>query len=312
MTFRAKLDKDYDDFLKLRESLGYTVENWTYIIPSFIEFCSNMNPDAEHITKDMVDAWIVHKNFKTNGTQSNNIFAVRAFLKYQTAKGESPFIPGDEYSVGQEKYIPYIFNDEELRKLFVAIDNLPPYNNSPCRHYIVPVMFRMMYCCGMRPQEPASLICDDVNLETGEIFIRQSKGHKDRRILMSPDLTNLCRQYNLRMRPRKYFFEDADGDKYDSWWVRYQFKVCWRNTGLKKRGRLRPYDLRHNFATRTLMRWVNEGRDINLMAPYLSAYMGHRHFSDTLYYFHLIPEHLLISPAIDWSSLSSIYPGGGA
>ena len=69
----------------------------------------------------------------------------------------------------------------------------------------------------------------------------------------------------------------------------------------------RPYDLRHAFATRNLMRWTDEGLDIMVMLPYLSAYMGHSHFQDTLYYVHLIPEKLRNSNEIDWASLESIY-----
>ncbi|MDQ0213128.1 tyrosine-type recombinase/integrase [Arthrobacter bambusae] len=53
-----------------------------------------------------------------------------------------------------------------------------------------------------------------------------------------------------------------------------------------------PYTLRHNYATRTLTRWVEEGRDLNVWLPYLSAYMGHETYSATAYYIHLLPERL--------------------
>jgi len=58
------------------------------------------------------------------------------------------------------------------------------------------------------------------------------------------------------------------------------------------RGRCTPYILRHNYATQTLMRWVEEGRDLDAMAPYLSAYMDHEKFSSTYYYILLLPERL--------------------
>lgn len=60
-----------------------------------------------------------------------------------------------------------------------------------------------------------------------------------------------------------------------------------------------PYDLRHNFATRTLMRWVEEGKDLNAYAPYLSTYMGHVTFNSTFYYIHLLPEKLGIQKLMD-------------
>jgi integrase len=52
---------------------------------------------------------------------------------------------------------------------------MEPNRNSPNREYIVPVLFRMMYCCGMRPFEPPSLLIEDVNLQSGEIYINVKK-----------------------------------------------------------------------------------------------------------------------------------------
>jgi len=92
--------------------------------------------------------------------------------------------------------------------------------------------------------------------------------------------------------------------------VRRQLKICWRNIGYEERGRIRPYDLRHNFAARIIMRWIDEGINVAAMTSYLSAYMGHSNFSDTLYYIHLLPENLIKSSGIDWKQFSHIYGGG--
>jgi len=57
-----------------------------------------------------------------------------------------------------------------------------------------------------------------------------------------------------------------------------------------------------------LVKWLNEGADLNAKLPYLSAYMGHTNFSDTAYYIHLLPENLVRSAAIDWSRFSDLIP----
>jgi len=110
------------------------------------------------------------------------------------------------------------------------------------------------------------------------------------------------------MNPRVHFFETPVGLPYDVGWVRRQLRICWRNAGYEERGTIRPYDLRHNFAARIMMHWVDEGINIASMTSYLSAYMGHSNFSDTLYYIHLIPETLVKSSGIDWKRFSYIYP----
>jgi integrase len=125
---------------------------------------------------------------------------------------------------------------------------------------------------------------------------------------MSEELTALCRKYDSGKCPRTYFFERKDGSRFPTYWMTNQFRMCWRNSGLDKRGNPRPYDLRHNYATRVLMRWTDEGKDVLGMTPYLSAYMGHADFTTTLYYIHLLPERLKNSAGIDWERFSRIYP----
>jgi integrase len=58
-----------------------------------------------------------------------------------------------------------------------------------------------------------------------------------------------------------------------------------------------------------MMKWLDEGADLIAKLPYLSAFMGHTHFSDTAYYIHLLPENLIRSAAIDWGHFSSLIPG---
>ena len=37
-------------------------------------------------------------------------------------------------------------------------------------------------------------------------------------------------------------------------------------------------------------RWLREGRNVNVMLPYLMRYMGHSDVKNTLYYFHPVPD----------------------
>lgn len=302
------LNNHYDDMLELRESFGYSNGKKPHCVKEFIAHCCKCYPDSVGITRKMVDSWLEDKHFGTSRTRNYEITQIRVFARYLESIGIPAFVPNEDYSARTIQYTPYLFTDQELARLFEAIDGFQPHYTSPNREYIVPVLFRMMYCCGMRPSEPPSLLIEDVDLNNGEVYIRQAKRHRDRRILMSPELTALCREYASHMMPQKYFLEKNEGVRISSRWVGRQFHFCWRNSGLQKRGDPRPYDLRHNFAARTMMRWVNEGRDVSVLAPYLSAYMGHAEFSSTLYYIHLLPERLQKSVGIDWARFSKIYP----
>lgn len=178
MSFKKALEKDYIDMINLKVALGSSKLTYQPNIKEFINFCGDVYPDAIYIIKEMVDSWLQLKQFKTNSTHNSAISRLRSFTKYQASIGKETFIPNKDYSVKVVRYTPYIFTDYELQKLFEAFDILKPYFESPEREYIVPVLFRMMYCCGMRPAEPLKLLYNDVNLKTGEIYIRQSKRKK--------------------------------------------------------------------------------------------------------------------------------------
>ncbi|MDE6516594.1 MAG: hypothetical protein K2L18_01920, partial [Acetatifactor sp.] len=71
--------------------------------------------------------------------------------------------------------------------------------------------------------------------------------------------------------------------------------------------------LRHAFAARNLIKWIDNGLDVNNLLPYLSTYMGHSELNSTFYYIHLLSERIRNPAGVDWKQFSSIYgkEGGG-
>lgn len=310
MSFLEALTNDFRKMLDVRSSLGFATATDESSLPPFIDYCGKNYPDAEFITKEMVDGWFIYHPYECAKTQAVFISLLRHYTKFIRFLGKEAFIPDEEYTIHYERYRPYIFNDKELSVLFHAIDNIPPHHKAPGREIVIPILFRMMYCCGMRPCEPLRLRMNDVNLKSGDIYIRKSKKNKDRHIIMSEDMRHLCIIYNSLASKREWFFQKWDGGPFPTKWMTKQFHICWRASGLFKRGKPRPYDLRHVFATRNMMRWVDESNDVMVLLPYLSTYMGHAEFTSTLYYIHLLPERLRKSAGVDWKQFSSIFGEG--
>jgi hypothetical protein len=72
---------------------------------------------------------------------------------------------------------------------------------------------------------------------------------------------------DLRRPDRQWFFADQHGCQYSpSWLIAGYHRCCERAGGIAPAST--PYTLRHNYATRTLMRWVEEGKDIEAWLPY--------------------------------------------
>lgn len=311
MTFAEELKLDFNKMLEFRSAVGYATATYRVTIIPFIEYCGENWPGSNAISQAMVDEWLRTCGY-SNNTQATFIACLRQYTKFIAFLGKDVFIPDEDYSLKRIPYEPYVFTDEELTALFHAIDSYEPLtSNKKCRPEIVlPPLFRMMYCCGMRPAEPLRLLCQDVNLSTGDIYIRASKRHKDRHIIMSKDMLELCNKYDAIAGSRDWFFEYR-GSRYRTSWMTMQFHHCWKASGLVAHGNPRPYDLRHAFATRNLMRWIDKGNDVMGLLPFLSSYMGHSELESTLYYVHLLPDRIRKSSGIDWAPLISIYKKAG-
>jgi integrase len=215
-----RLEVPLRDYKDLRTSLGYKVKN-RYAVDELCEYFIMNYPDENTVTKQMFDSWLCQRTFQTNSYHEHCITDTRMFLRYLRFAGEDVFVPDGDYSVRTERFPPFIFTDEELTRLFDAIDSVMPSRRSPHREYIIPVLFRLMYCCGLRPGEPLAILKEDFNLENGELYIRQSKGYKDRRILVSNDVAQLCREYARYMKTEKYLFEREPGKRIPTDWMLY-------------------------------------------------------------------------------------------
>jgi integrase len=195
-----------------------------------------------------------------------------------------------------ERYVPHFFTSQELAAFFMACDTLTPHGGMRARHLVLPVFFRLLYCCGLRTCEARTLRVENVDLRNGQIDILRSKGCRSRRLSLPQDFLELLRTYDARVskiyRDRIYFFPTTRSDCYRCKSVGGVFRKMWKAAGLEEASgrKSRAYDLRHNFALSNLNRWIAAGIDVNSMLPYLSRYMGHACIESTDYYLHLVPE----------------------
>lgn len=313
--FKSVFASQMEDFIQYKMALGYSRSSYEKFLALFDRFCLSAFPEERLLGQQLVMQWIrLRPNETVNGVK-RRMAAIREFGKYLNGIGLEAYILPKEMIGPLKPFFPYLFSDNELTAFFAAADGMTPHKLSPYREYVVPVIFRLLYCCGLRPHEVRMIRCSDINLETGNIYISDTKIHKDRIIAMSPDMQSLCRKYETKMctllRNRGYFFQSPQGTAYSAHWVQAQFRKCWERAGIQNfRGATKPrvYDFRHNYATRTLMKWLDEGRDLYTWLPYLSTYMGHTEFSHTAYYIHLLPERLVKTSGIDWARFSSLIP----
>jgi integrase/recombinase XerD len=302
-----------EDMLAYKESLGYSRRTYEGFLKDFAAYLNNYYSGAIQLSEDMALGWCVKRDSEKGTSFRKRAGTLREFTKYLYAVKASEFILPTNYYPAPQRYTPYIFSDKELADIFDASDCEVYDRNTPCRHLIISAIYRLIYFCGLRPNEGRELKKRDIDLNNGTLFIRKNKAHRERLIPMASDVTDMCRNYyekiSMLFPDTEYFFPSPDGNPYSARWLTIHFLKLW-NT-VKPAGnssRVRIYDLRHRYATTIMMNWMNNNEDLYTMFPYLSSYMGHTHFEDTVYYIHLLPENLLNSPSIDWAKFSTLIP----
>jgi integrase len=295
-----------NDFLILKESLGFSKNSYEYQLHKFDEFLFEKYPQKMSLDAEAVQQWALARDGESQNCRRARLFVIRAFGKYLKYMSQDAFVLDSEQIPREMQYIPHLFTEKELEILFDYMDTLDRHQD--IRDKIIPVLFRMMYCCALRPSEPLDLKREDVNLAQGTISIFDSKKHSNRILQMSDDLLLYCNQFDKMAGERQWFFSQPDGSKFIPRWIRYEFRVFWVKSGL---GTLesapRPYDFRHSAATQIIMNWQDEGKRFESMVLDFQTFMGHKNIKDSLYYLRLIPERLLASPGIDWSSFNDLY-----
>ncbi len=289
--------KEYIKGLLLQKhALGYPYTDSERILKTFDQFCLENFPDETELTKEIGMKWAQIKPTEQANGFRNRLIPIRELAKYMQSIGINAFLIPVDLAQKAPRPAVHVFTSEELSTFFDAADSLPCKPNTPARHLIVPVFFRMLYCCGLRPGEARNLLKKNISLDTGVIQIPESKGHKDRNVILSEELWLLCYKYDKQVEKifpgRNYFFPSLVDRPYTKSWLKKTFWLLWKQAGITKFcGKTpNPYSFRHTFATNCLYNFVKEGRDVNAYLPYLSAYMGHAQLSDTAYYIHLIPD----------------------
>lgn len=305
-----------ESLLDVKHAIGLPYTASERHLRSFDAMCAREYPGQTTLTRQMAMAWAADRPGEHVNGQARRITPVRQLAKHMTGSGTHAYVIPAGIPGRQVRYRPHIYSHDELRAIFDAADQIAVTPFGGQRQLIIPVIFRMIYCLGLRPGEARRLHRNDVDLARGTIHIRESKGHKDRLVFMSPDLHDYCRQYDAAISAhhpdRIPFFPNRSGACYHASSIDYWFHELLDAAGTAvvstPSSPPRPYDLRHAHVIETINRWVRAGRNPEALVTYLSMHLGHTNPEDTWYYFHLAADFHPDLRALANTGLESILP----
>ncbi len=166
------------------------------------------------------------------------------------------------------------------------------------------VFFSLLASTGLRLSEARRLERHDVDLAHGVLTIRMSKFRKSRLVPLHSTSVQALTSYAVRRdafpdAPRSEFFFCTDrAPALDRFAIEGTFSHVRHRLGWTAHGRARRphiHDLRHTFAVRRLLRWYEEGVDLDRKILALATYLGHAKVSDTYWYLSAVPELMAVT-----------------
>src|SRR5947199_608298 len=180
------------------------------------------------------------------------------------------------YHLRAPQKIPLVISTDEAKRLLAVADSLKTR-----------VMLSLSYGCGLRAGEVVRLKVKHIDSAQKIIRVEQSKGRKDRNVMLSPEMLDLLRQW-WKVRPSRYdgetplqercLFPGSKGRRagkpITTRHLNRLFHEAAEAAGIKKSVTL--HALRHSFATHLLER----GTDIRI----IQALLGHDKLETTARY----------------------------
>ena len=154
-------------YIQSRREAGFMFDNPAYWLFRFDQFCKSRQVGKTEITKELYDSWSAKQLSESKTTQSNRLQALRCFCIHLNAIGILSYIPVQ--LPRPEKTVPYRMSDEDIREFFKQADLYEA--DVPVKAFErlateYKVLFRLIYCCGLRNNEACTLKLADVDTDS--------------------------------------------------------------------------------------------------------------------------------------------------
>lgn len=293
IVFESILKNELSEFLSIREvSLSKSAfDHDCHYLKKFDDYLVRCGCCIKELTEDTIMGWVSSLTGKSSSI-ANEVIVIRIFLSRLNSIGMHAYIPPVPRVA--DDYIPYIFSDIELDRVFILADNITMTKSQP-NSYIqleYPMVLRLMYGCGLRIGETLALKMKDVDLDNGVLTLRHTKGDKQRHVPMHISLVLILRNYCMAMgligKIDSFLFPSTSSDTPMSTKTAFhRFKNILKLSNISLPGRRKRqrgpclHCLRHVFVFKSFVKAEKDGRGINDSVPYLSIYLGHDSLKET-------------------------------
>ena len=248
---QQELDRHYQK-LKLKQYSDSTIRTYQSNLAQFFVYFKNS--DVTTLTKEQIEGFVYElvQKYKISAQKQNMMInAIKSYYEHTLG------LPREFYTITRPKRskdLPNTLSEEEVLAIINAPENI--------KHK---ALLHTIYSAGLRIGEVIRLRVKDVRSDDGFLFVKDSKGKKDRHTVLSPILLDLLRAYYKVHKPSYWLFEGQDGGQYSAKSIQAIYRRAVKQTGSNPWST--PHTLRHSFATHLMQRGVN--------IRYIQTALGH-------------------------------------
>ncbi|WP_431137408.1 tyrosine-type recombinase/integrase [Psychroserpens mesophilus] len=258
-------------YLKGKRYSKSTIDTYTLLVADFLAYY-HKSP-SEELTNRAIELYIEDVYIKRKYSISKQRQFISALKIFKTFYPEIAFDTIELVRPKRDRYLPTVLSKNEVIELIRVTKNL--------KHRAI---IAMIYSCGFRISELINLELRDIDIRRRQILIKNSKGRKDRYVIVAESFLPLLHNYMITYVPKRYFVEGQSHQKYSAESVRQFLKKSCRLAKIYKR--VTPHTLRHSYATHLL----EDGIDLR----YIQELLGHAKPETTMIYTHVAKKDLLM------------------
>ena len=242
-----------------------TISTYSDALAIFLRFYAHKNiSEISNLDVETFNNEYILKNKYSASFQNQVVNTLKLFFK---VIGEKMIVPDLILRPRREHRLPNVLSKVEVKAILNAPTNI--------KHRM---MLSLIYACGLRRSELLNLTLKDIHSDRNLIFIRQSKGKKDRVVPIGNSLIEQLRAYYIQYKPKTWLFEGQNnGEKYSA---RSLELVLKKSVIIAKTNKpVTLHWLRHSYATHLL----ECGTDLR----FIQELLGHNSSRTTEIYTHV-------------------------
>lgn len=189
-----KLVEKFLTRLRVQRFSENTIENYKSQLIYFLKISNQYKP--EDITDNQLEKFIIWLVNEKNIGQSYQKAMLATLKKFYKEIFNREVNLSHLYPKRKENKLPKFLTQNEIKKIIDITENL--------KHKTI---ITTIYSCGLRLSELLELKISDIKSEQDCIVIRQSKGNKDRIVMLSPKLLDLLREFKKNTNQKNMFLK---------------------------------------------------------------------------------------------------------